>query len=101
MSKYGWTKEENFITKYRFAELRSEHQVVRGNLARWRADMIVAAGGFSDAALGDDYNTYRWRAGPIAAGLGSSLAGRKAMFRTQKEIFLLDGRTTQRLYRIT
>ena len=52
--------------------------------------MIVAAGGFSDAALGDDYNTYRWRAGPIAAGLGSSLARpARQCFELKKKYFFL------------
>ena len=78
MSKYGWNEGKNFIIEYRFADLKSERQVdLAAELVRWRADVIVAAGGAPSAARkvtttipivvasGTDL---------VAAGLASSLA---------------------------
>ena len=51
MSKYGWTEGKNIIIEHRFAELKSERQVpLATELVRWKADVIVAAGGAPTAA---------------------------------------------------
>lgn len=51
LNKYGWTEGKNIILEYRFAELKTERQVdLASELVRWRADVIVAAGGAPGAA---------------------------------------------------
>jgi putative ABC transport system substrate-binding protein len=78
MEKLGWIEGKNFVIEYRFAELKSERQGdLAAELVRWRADVIVAAGGSPGAARkvtttipivvasGTDL---------VAAGLASSLA---------------------------
>lgn len=51
MSKRGWIEGKNIIIENRFAELKSERQVeLAAELLRWKADVIVAAGGAPSAA---------------------------------------------------
>ena len=51
MSKRGWIEGKNITIEYRFAELKSEHQeALAEELVRWKADVIVAAGGGPSAA---------------------------------------------------
>jgi ABC-type uncharacterized transport system substrate-binding protein len=51
MSKLGWTEGKNIIIEYRFAELKSERMPeLAADLVRWKADVIVAAGGAPAAA---------------------------------------------------
>jgi putative ABC transport system substrate-binding protein len=51
LSKYGWTEGKNLIIEYRFAELKSDRMPeLAAELVRWKADVIVAAGGGPSAA---------------------------------------------------
>jgi putative ABC transport system substrate-binding protein len=51
LSKYGWVEGKNLIIEYRFAELKSDRMVeLAAELVRWKADVIVAAGGGPSAA---------------------------------------------------
>lgn len=51
MKKLGWIEGKNIIIEKRFAELKSERQVeLAAELVRWRADVIVAAGGAPSTA---------------------------------------------------
>jgi putative ABC transport system substrate-binding protein len=51
LSKYGWTEGKNLIIEYRFAELKSDRMAeLAAELVRWKADVIVAAGGGPSAA---------------------------------------------------
>jgi ABC-type uncharacterized transport system substrate-binding protein len=51
LSKYGWIEGKNIIIEYRFAELKSERMPeLAAELVRWKADVIVAAGGAPTAA---------------------------------------------------
>ena len=51
MSKRGWIEGKNITIEYRFAELKSERQeALAEELVRWKADVIVAAGGAPSAA---------------------------------------------------
>jgi len=78
MSKYGWTEGKNIIIELRFAELKSERQVpLATELVRWKADVIVAAGGAPTSARKVTATIPIVVASGIdlvAAGLASSLA---------------------------
>ena len=51
MSKLGWTDGNNYITEYRFGELKLERMPqLAAELVQWRADVILAAGGGPGAA---------------------------------------------------
>lgn len=51
MSRRGWIEGKNIIIEYRFAELKSGRQAeFAEELVRWKADVIVAAGGAPSAA---------------------------------------------------
>ena len=51
LNKRGWIEGKNITIEYRFAELKSEHQqALAEELVRWKADVIVAAGGAPSAA---------------------------------------------------
>ena len=51
MKKLGWIEGKNIIIEKRFAELKTERQVeLAAELVRWRADVIVAAGGAPSTA---------------------------------------------------
>ena len=51
MSKRGWIEGKNITIEYRFAELKSERQeALAEELVRWKADVIMAAGGAPSAA---------------------------------------------------
>ena len=78
MSKYGWTEGKNIIIELRFAELKSERQITLATeLVRWKADVIVAAGGAPTSARKVTATIPIVVASGIdlvAAGLASSLA---------------------------
>jgi len=51
LSKRGWIEGQNIIIEYRFAELKTERlPELAAELVRWKADVIVAAGGGPSAA---------------------------------------------------
>jgi putative tryptophan/tyrosine transport system substrate-binding protein len=51
MNKLGWVEGKNIAIEYRFAELKSERMTeLAAELVRWKADVIVAAGGAPSAA---------------------------------------------------
>jgi putative ABC transport system substrate-binding protein len=51
MNKRGWIEGKNVTIEYRFAELKSERQFEQArDLVRWKADVILAAGGAPAAA---------------------------------------------------
>lgn len=51
MNKLGWSEGKDYIVEYRFAELKSERMPeLAAELVRWKADVIVAAGGAPGAA---------------------------------------------------
>jgi putative ABC transport system substrate-binding protein len=51
MSKRGWMEGKNIIIEYRFADLKSQRMPeLAADLIRWKADVIVAAGGAPSAA---------------------------------------------------
>ena len=51
LNKRGWVEGKNIIIEYRYADLKSERQVdLAAELAAWKADVIVAAGGGPGAA---------------------------------------------------
>ena len=51
LNKRGWNEGKNVVIEYRFAELKSERMVdLAAELVRWKADVIVAAGGAAGAA---------------------------------------------------
>ena len=51
MSKLGWIDGNNYITEYRFGELKLERMPqLAAELVQWRADVILAAGGGPGAA---------------------------------------------------
>jgi putative ABC transport system substrate-binding protein len=51
LSKLGWIEGKNIIIEYRFAELKTERLPdLAAELVRWKADIIVAAGGAPSAA---------------------------------------------------
>jgi len=51
LNKRGWNEGKNVVIEYRFAELKSERMVdLAAELVRWKADVIVAAGGAPGAA---------------------------------------------------
>ena len=78
MSKRGWVEGKNMTIEYRFAELKSERmQELAAVLVRWKADVIVAAGGAPSAAKKVTATTPIVVASGIdlvAAGLAESLA---------------------------
>jgi putative ABC transport system substrate-binding protein len=51
MRKLGWIEGKNIAIEYRFAELKAERMPeLAADLVRWKADVIVAAGGAPGAA---------------------------------------------------
>jgi putative tryptophan/tyrosine transport system substrate-binding protein len=51
MTKLGWIEGKNIVIEYRFAELKSARMPeLASELVRWKADVIVAAGGAPSAA---------------------------------------------------
>ncbi|MDP2605687.1 MAG: ABC transporter substrate-binding protein [Deltaproteobacteria bacterium] len=51
LAKLGWIEGKNIIVEYRFAELKTERlPELAAELVRWKADIIVAAGGAPSAA---------------------------------------------------
>ena len=51
LAKLGWIEGKNIIIEYRFAELKTERLPdLAAELIRWKADIIVAAGGAPSAA---------------------------------------------------
>lgn len=51
MTKLGWIEGKNIVIEYRFAELKSVRMPeLASELVRWKADVIVAAGGAPSAA---------------------------------------------------
>jgi putative ABC transport system substrate-binding protein len=51
MKKLGWIEGKNIIIENRFAELKSERMPeLAEDMVRWKADVIVAAGGAPSAA---------------------------------------------------
>jgi putative ABC transport system substrate-binding protein len=51
LSKRGWMEGKNIIIEYRFAELKSERMTeLAADLVRWKADVILTAGGGPGAA---------------------------------------------------
>ena len=51
MNKLGWDEGKNYITEYRYGELKSERMPqLAKELVEWKADVILAAGGGPGAA---------------------------------------------------
>lgn len=51
MNKLGWIEGKNIVIEYRFGELKSARMPdLAADLVRWKADVIVAAGGAPSAA---------------------------------------------------
>ena len=50
MTKLGWIEGKSIVIEYRFAELKSRMPELAADLVRWKADVLLAAGGAPSAA---------------------------------------------------